>query len=123
MVYGLQVKDWSVNKSFSLNDDTFWRWMEGAYRRDGSGISKYLAQIKSSDIDPQYVIQISSGRNLSTGTSIMDKLRKYMPIGYFDEVHYCISVYASILGKIFPPVVSDIEQLGYIEWLVVITQD
>ena len=101
-----------------LNDGTFWHWMEGAFKHNDSGISKCMTPISGTYIDPQYIVETSSYRNLSTaGTSIMDKLRKYMPTGYFNEVHYCISVYSSILGRIFPPLISDIEQLAYIEWL------
>lgn len=114
---GRQAKGEVVNKTFSLDDDLFWRWMEGAFKSNASGISKCMTPMRDSYIDPQYIIQISSERNLSAGSSIIDKLRKYMPTGYFYEIHYCISIYASILGRIFPPLASDIEQLGYIEWL------
>ena len=105
-------------KSFSLNDDLFWRWMEGAFKPNDSGIGKWMTLMRDSYIDPQYIIQMSSEKNLAAGSSIMmDKLHKHMPTGYFHEVHYCISVYSAILGRIFPTLASDIEQIGYIEWL------
>lgn len=100
-----------------LNDEKFWRWMEGAFKNNDSGISKCVKPISRSYIDPQYIVEMSDYGNLSTTTSIMDKLRKSMPIGYFNEIHYCISVYSSILGRIFPALARDIEQLAYVEWL------
>jgi len=106
-----------MDKSYILNDDTFWGWMEGAFKTNESGISKCMEPFRNSYIDPQYIIEISRERHLTADKSIMDNLRKYMPTGYFYEIHYCLSVYSTILGRIFPPLALDIEQLGYIEWL------
>ncbi|MHB8139002.1 MAG: hypothetical protein ACYDGO_11550 [Smithellaceae bacterium] len=100
-----------------LNDDEFWQWMAGIHKRDASGIGQCLKSLHAYHIDQQYIVELANSNHSKNEKSVMEKLRNCLPINYFNEVHYCISVYSTIMGKLLPPLVSTMEQLAYIEWL------
>lgn len=102
-----------------LKSDSFWKWIDIA-DGNGLGINKYIDLIaKPPWIRPEYLVEeLLNTRKESGDSSIMNNLSKCVPRRYFLELQYCASVYTAVFGKIFPPFISHVEELTYIEWLL-----
>lgn len=104
--------------SVHLNDEDFWGWLKNP-GTDSENIDGYLRLIASNQENPEYVIKLKKENDLNRSTdNIMRNLSRWMPREYFLELQFCAKTFAGICGTIFPPLVSHIEQLAYIEWLL-----
>jgi len=103
---------------FQLNNKNFWNWMENLYIANDDGINSYLRKISDNEIRKDYIVEISDTKIFNAYTSPIEILRKYMPYEYFLEVQYCAAAYATIFGRIFPPISPYVNELAYIEWLL-----
>lgn len=100
----------------SLNNRDFWGWLKNLSSEKLGG---YLRLIAENQTNPEYVIKLKKENDLNKSTdNIMKKLSLLMPREYFLELQFCAKTFAGICGTIFPPLVSHIEQLAYIEWLL-----
>lgn len=69
---------------------------------------------------------IALGLNVTAsekGANTLDKLSRQIPRGYFLEVQYCLASYASVFASLFPPMISHLDNLAYIEWLLYMEPD
>ncbi len=108
----------NTSNEIILDDKSFWKWMEISHAGDTDGINKYLKIIADNEVDKEYVVELMKQDIPKKTSSIMNNLRQCMPRSYFEEIQFCAGTYATILGKIFPPLVPQIDQLAYIEWLL-----
>ena len=102
----------------TLDDTSFWTWMATSYTASSGGINEYLRVIANNEVDKGYLVELLSDNSFTSHSPIMKNLRQCMPRGYFLEIQYCASLYATVLGKIFPPLSPQVDQLAYIEWLL-----
>lgn len=102
-----------------LDSDSFWKWLD-ITDTNGLGINNYIDRIaKPPWIRPEYLVdELVKIKKEPGDSSIMNNLSKCVPRRYFLELQYCASVYTAVFGKIFPPFVSHVEELAYIEWLL-----
>lgn len=101
----------------TIDNENFWAWMdgEGPDAKDGlGGCIQMIADLMSAEhVTTAYHNGITPGYS-----DIMDKLGHGMPRWYFLEIQYCIKAYATFLGSIIPSLSQNVDQLGYIEWLL-----
>jgi len=108
----------SPKSQIELSDKSFWHWLDMNNQATKKGIYKYIDMITSSLSDNSYIVHMVNELDYTNNSNIMEKLSSYIPRDYFLELHYCISIYATIFGKILPPLISYVDELGYIEWLL-----
>ena len=101
-----------------LNNQNFWNWIKGIYTKEENGINQYIDIIKNNLIDSEFIVKRIYNYPQTDYSEIMRKLKQCIPKEYFLEIQYCISVYSSILGKLFPHLLNHIDQIAYIEWLL-----
>ena len=101
-----------------LDDPLFWEWMASSYAGTSEGINDYLYLIAGNEIDKGYLIEAFSDNAPETHSNIMSNLKQFVPYEYFLEIQFCASVYATVFGRVFPPLASHVDQLAYIEWLL-----
>ena len=104
------------NSQIVLNDDSFWQWMYP--EESNSGVYAYLSKIADNELDSAYVVEVLKESSIHEQSSIMANLCLCMPRRYFLEIQSCIRTYATLFGRVFPPLVSHVDQLAYIEWLL-----
>lgn len=99
-----------------INNEELWKWMKGF--KNGS-INDYLRLIAANQENPEYIIMRKKENSFQKSPdNIMKNLSLLVPREYFLELQYCAKTFAGICGTIFPPLVTHIEQLAYIEWLL-----
>lgn len=99
-----------------LNNENLWEWMK---EFKNLSIGDYLRLIALNQENPEYIIMRKKENSLLKSTdNIMKNLSLLVPREYFLELQFCAKTFAGICGTIFPPLVTHIEQLAYIEWLL-----
>ena len=101
-----------------LDDPSFWEWMATNYNGASEGINDYLYLIAGNEIDKGYLVEAFNESYPESHSNIMGNLKQFVPYKYFLEIQFCASVYATVFGRIFPPLASHVDQLAYIEWLL-----
>lgn len=101
-----------------LDDPSFWEWMAPNSAGASEGINDYLRLIAGNEIDKGYLVEAFSDNAPETHSNIMSNLKQFVPYEYFLEIQFCASVYATVFGRVFPPLASHVDQLAYIEWLL-----
>jgi hypothetical protein len=101
-----------------LDETFFWEWMTTNFTLESGGIYDYLLLISDNIIDKGFIVELSNQNFPESPSSIMKTLKQYVPHRYFLEIQYCANVYATLFGRIFPPLASYVDQLAYIEWLL-----
>lgn len=116
----------------TIKEDLFWEWMNPAdsakrakdiHFRPKSN-NEYL--ILLSQMMEKHWDSIALGLNVTPsakGANTLDKLSRQIPRGYFLEVQYCLASYASVFASLFPPMISHLDNLAYIEWLLYMEPD
>lgn len=104
--------------SFNLNVDRFWQWL--SYDGGLDNIGYYIRKIEEWVQHPEYLLCFDEDEQSVSDSEpmIMDNLARLMPRRYFLEIQFCAKVYATIFGRLFPPLVKQVEQLAYVEWLL-----
>ncbi len=101
-----------------LKDDLFWKWMDIDDPKLVGGIPSYLKIITDRLIDVRYGFEGLDIDGFQNESVSMENLSLCVPREYFLEIQYCAKVYATMFGKVFPPLAGHVDQLAYIEWLL-----
>lgn len=113
--------------SIRLDEDSFWEWMS-------LGIS--IKEPRNSDFLPEsnkgYVHLLSMmmqnhwesiSLNRHAGGSpksarTLDSLSRHIPRKYLLELQFCLAAYSSVFATLFPSMLSHLDNVPYIEWLL-----
>ena len=106
-----------------LNNKLFWDWMSPLSPDENSGIQQYIQKLAKRITETGLFVVQGNENSMRNSTSIMEKLSLCMPREYFLEVQFCAYTYATILGKVFPPLTHSVGELAYIEWLLYVEPD
>ena len=105
---------------FKLNDELFWEW--GSLSSNGLSKDSALGildnALNNGSIDRSFLMNGSIQLPNCEHSDVVAKLRDCVPRKYFEELYYCASLYTSIFGRILPSMVSFVDELLYIEWLL-----
>ena len=102
----------------TLTDELFWNWVANNGSMSDRGINAYLRTIACNQLDTGYIVELMHEYDYREPSKIMENLSFCIPRWYFLEIQFCAKMYATVFGKVFPPLVSQVDQLAYIEWLL-----
>lgn len=103
----------------SLNNNSFWKWLNLNALGGNSSIRDYIEKIVSQEVDRSYIVEeLKRERaDINQASDTMTCLRNCLPSKYFHEILYCSVVYVSIFEKIFPHMARRVSELAAIEWM------
>ena len=82
-------------------------------------LNDYIKLIADNQANSGYITKLKKEYfNEKSSNDIMRNLSLFVPREYFLELQFCAKTIASMFGTIFPPLISHIDQLAYIEWLL-----
>ena len=118
--------------SIHLDDNSFWEWLnlgivaqkpENRYFRPNSNRDyvRLLSLLMQNHWDSIALNTHVGGISKSTRT--LDRLSRYIPRKYFLELQFCLAAYSSVFATLFPSMLSHLDNLPYIEWLLYMEPD
>jgi hypothetical protein len=118
--------------SIHLDDNSFWEWLnlgitaqkkEDRYFRPNSNgdYVRLLSLLMQNHWDSIALNKHVGGISKSIRT--LDRLSRYIPRKYFLELQFCLASYSSIFATLFPSMLSHLDNLPYIEWLLYMEPD
>ena len=116
--------------SVSLSKDSFWEWMSperlieepgcpGSLPESNKGYVHLLSLMMNSE---SLTLNIPIARN-TKGARTLDSLSRHIPRKYLLELQYCLAAYGSVFATLFPNMLSHLDNLSYIEWLLFMEPD
>jgi hypothetical protein len=114
--------------SIRLDEDSFWEWMSLGIPGQESGSPDFLpksnrghVRLLSTMMENQWesiaLNRLSSKSSLKTARTL-DSLSRHIPRKYLLELQFCLAAYSSVFATLFPSMLSHLDDLGYIEWLL-----
>ncbi|MFB3886931.1 MAG: hypothetical protein ACE144_17030 [Thermodesulfobacteriota bacterium] len=113
--------------SIKLDEGSFWDWMsisasaswpQGEIFRPQSN-SNYVHLLSTMMEDHWHSIaQVRHAGGSPKSARTLDLLSRHIPRKYFLELQFCLAAYSSVFATLFPSMLSHLDNLCYIEWLL-----
>jgi hypothetical protein len=114
-------------KTVNLDEDSFWEWMSLGIGIQESGNADFLPKSNNDHVHLLTMMMenhwegIALNRNTSESSKsakTLDSLSRHVPRRYLLELQYCLAAYGSVFATLFPSLLSHLDNLPYIEWLL-----
>lgn len=113
--------------SISLDEASFWDWMSfgisvmepgnGDFLPESNrGYVRLLSLMMQNHWESIALNRHVGGSAKSAGT--LDNLSRHIPRKYLLELQFCLAAYGSVFATLFPSMLSHLDNLPYIEWLL-----
>ena len=116
--------------SIAIDEASFWEWMcpEGSVETDESigflpASNKGYAHLLSAMMNRESITLNRSVAGSPKGARTLDSLSRHIPRKYLLELQFCLAAYSSVFATLFPSMLSHVDNLSYIEWLLYMEPD
>lgn len=112
---------------FHLSEDSFWEWMrlgisvkepENNYflPESNKGYVHLLSMMMQNHWESIALNRLPGGS--PKGARTLDRLSRHIPRRYLLELQFCLAAYGSVFATLFPSMLSHLDNLPYVEWLL-----
>ena len=118
--------------SIRLDESSFWEWMSLGISVKEPGNSDFLTESNKGYVHLLSLMMQnhweSIALNRHAGGSpksarTLDRLSRHIPRKYLLELQFCLAAYGSVFATLFPSMLSHLDNLPYIEWLLYMEPD
>lgn len=113
--------------SIRLDEDSFWEWMSPGISVNEPGNSHLLPESNRGYVHLLSMMMQNHWESIALnrhagaspkGARTLDRLSRHIPRKYLLELHFCLAAYSSVFATLFPSMLSHLDNLPYIEWLL-----
>ncbi len=111
--------------SINLDEQSFWEWMSLSLKKPGN--SNVLPESNKGYVRLLSLMMHNSWESIALnrpaggspkGARTLDRLSRHIPRNYLLEIQFCLAAYSSVFATLFPSMLSHLDDLSYIEWLL-----
>lgn len=113
--------------SIGLDESSFWDWMNLAasastpqgeiFQPKSNNNYVHLMSVMMED-HWHSIAQVKHADGSPESARTLDRLSRHVPRKYFLEIQFCLAAYSSVFATLFPSMLSSLDNLSYIEWLL-----
>jgi len=113
--------------SIRLDENSFWEWMSFRISVKEPWKSDFLPESNKGYVYLLSMMMENRWESISVNrppgesaksAKTLDRLSRHIPRKYFLELQFCLAAYSSVFGTLFPSMLSHLDNLPYIEWLL-----
>lgn len=115
------------NEFISLDEVSFWEWLDLGTFIQNLNDPDFLPKSNNDHVHLLSMMMENHWESIalnrhtdasSKSIKTLDSLSRHVPRKYLLELQFCLAAYSSVFATLFPPMISHLDNLVYIEWLL-----